>query len=465
MKANKEKKMLDLGKDPIGSLLYKMSLPSVVAMLVMAMYNVVDTFWISKISPEAIAALTICFPIQILLGSIGMGTGVGAGSFASRMFGAGNNARANGTAGQIVFLCAFFGILIILSCTIFCEPVLRFFGAPGNILPLSRIYLEIVVFGAPFLFFMMMSDYLFRAEGNPKVPMFVIITSAVLNATLDPFLIFGWGPFPEMGIRGAAIATVMAQFSAFFLSLYFLFSRRSGYHVQFRDIIPRWSIIVPIYQVGFPSFITHIAMSAVLVIYNHKLGSFGHLAIATLGLGFRINGVLMMILFGIGHGVMPMTGYNYGARNYTRIKEIARVTTKFSVLIGGISFLLVEIFARPLLEVFTSDPELLVIAVPGLRMFIATQILVGPMIVWINILLGMGRGLTSMILMVGRQVLFVVPLIYLMPIYFGLDGVWMVQPVSNIISFSVILVWIQVEMRRLKKAKPESQSAVVSEKY
>ncbi|MCD6486074.1 MAG: MATE family efflux transporter [Syntrophobacterales bacterium] len=449
MKTNKEKKLLDLGKDPIVSLLLKMSLPSVVAMLTMAMYNVVDTFWIAKISPEAIAALTICFPIQILFGSIGMGTGVGAGSFASRMFGAGDNSRANGTAGQIIFLSVFFGIIIILLGTIFCEPVLRFFGATENILPLSRRYLEIVVFGAPFLFFMMMSDYLFRAEGNPKVPMFVIMTSAVLNAILDPFLIFGWGPFPVMGIRGAAVATVTAQFSTFFLSLYFLFSRRSGYHIGLKDIIPRWSIIIPIYHVGLPSFITNIAMCAVLVIYNHKLGSFSHLAIATLGLGFRINGVFMMLLFGIGHGVMPMAGFNYGARNYTRIREIARVTTKFSALIGGVSFLLIEIFARPLLTAFTRDPELLAIAVPALRMYIATQILVGPMVVWINILLGMGKGLTSMILMVGRQVLFVVPLIYIMPLYFELDGVWMAQPVSNIISFSVILVWIKIEMRRL----------------
>ncbi len=196
MKTYKEKKHLDLGKDPIVPLLFKMSLPSVVAMLVMAMYNVVDTFWIAKISPESIAALTICFPIQMLLGGIGVGTGVGAGSFASRMFGAEKYSRANGAAGQIIFLSTFLGIITIISGTIFCDPVLRFFGTTEIILPLSRKYLEIAVIGAPFLFFMMMSDYLFRAEGNPTVPMFVIITSAVLNAILDPFLIFGWGTLP-----------------------------------------------------------------------------------------------------------------------------------------------------------------------------------------------------------------------------------------------------------------------------
>ncbi|MEA2014015.1 MAG: MATE family efflux transporter [Thermodesulfobacteriota bacterium] len=449
MKTNKEKKQLDLGKDPIIALLFKMSLPSVVAMLVIAIYNVVDTFWIAKISPEAIAALTICFPIQMVLGGIGVGTGVGAGSFASRMLGAEDYSKANGTAGQIIFLSAFLGIIIVVSGTIFCDPVLRFFGATENILPLSRRYLEIAVFGAPFLFFMMMSDHLFRAEGNPNIPMFVIITSAVLNAILDPFLIFGWGPFPELGIRGAAIATVIAQSLSFFLSTYFLFSHRSRFHVRLKDITPKWSIILPIYHVGLPSFISNLAMSAVLVVYNHRLGDFGYLAIATLGLNFRINGILMMVFFGIGHGVMPVTGFNYGARNYNRIREIARVTTKFSALIGGLSYLLIEIFARSLLEAFTHDPELLSIAVPALRIYVATQILTGPMIVWINILLGMGKGLTAMTLMVGRQFLLVVPFIYIIPIYFGLNGVWMAQPVTNVISFFIILVWIKIEMRRL----------------
>ncbi|MDO9516155.1 MAG: MATE family efflux transporter [Syntrophales bacterium] len=449
MKPDKEKNMLDLGKDPIGTLLLKMSLPSVVAMLVMALYNVVDAFWIGKISPEAIAALTICFPIQMVFGAIGVGTGVGAGSFTSRMFGAGNTIRANRTAGQVILLSAVFGVIIIVSGTVFSEPILRFFGATENILPLSVQYLKMIALGAPFLFFIMMSDYLFRAEGNPNVPMFVIVTSALLNAILDPFLIFGWGPFPEMGVMGAGLATAIAQFATFFLSMYFLFSHRSGYQVRLGDIIPRWSIIVPIYHVGFPSLITNIAFSAVLVIYNHTLAGFGHLAVAALGLGFRINGVLMMALFGIGHGVMPMIGFNYGARNYARIREISRAATSISVLIGGVSSLFIELFAYPILAAFTDDPALLTIAVPALRIFVLTQILLGPMIAWINVFMGLGKGMAAMVLLVGRQVLFVVPLIYLLPLCFGLNGVWMAQPIANVISFAMILFWTGRELRRL----------------
>ena len=454
--------MLDLGKDSIGTLLLKMSLPSVAAMLVMALYNVVDAFWIGKISPEAIAALTICFPIQMLFGAIGVGTGVGAGSFTSRMFGAGDTLKANRAAGQIIFLSALFGVIIIVLGTVFTEPVLIFFGATEEVLPLSVRYLEIIVFGAPFLFFMMMSDYLFRAEGNPNAPMFVIITSALLNAILDPFLIFGWGPFPEMGIRGAGLATTIAQFATFFLSMYFLLSRRSGYKVRIGDIIPRWSIIVPVYHVGFPSFITNIAFSAVLVIYNHQLADFSHLAVAALGLGFRINGVLMMVLFGIGHGVMPMIGFNYGARNYARIREIARTAMKISILIGGVSSLFVELFAHPILAAFTDDPALLAIAVPALRLFVATQILLGPMIAWINVFMGLGRGMAAMVLLIGRQVLFVVPLIYLLPLYFGLNGVWMAQPIANVISFFIILFWTTRELRNLGSEVGTPAGAILS---
>ena len=451
MKPDKETRRLDLGTAPIGYLLLRMSLPSIVAMLIMALYNVVDTFWIGKISPEAIAALTICFPIQMLFGAIGVGTGIGAGSFTARMFGAGEVTKANRVAGQIIFLAALFGIMTIVLGGSGAETTLRFFGATELILPLSKGYFGFIVFGAPFLFFMMMSDFLFRAEGNPNMPMFVITTSALLNAVLDPFLIFGWGPFPEMGVRGAGLATAIAQFSTSFLSLYFLLSRRSGYRIHPGDLIPRWSIIVSIYHVGIPTLITHIALSAVLILYNHRLAGFGHLAVASLGLGFRINGVLMMILFGIGDGVMPITGFNYGARTYDRIGEVKRVATIASTVIGGAATLLIELWARPLLMIFTTDSELLAIAVPALRIFVATQFLIGPVVTSINIFTGLGKGVTSMILLVGHQLLFVAPLIYVLPLWCGLRGVWMAQPISNIISFAIISFWATRVLHGLKE--------------
>jgi len=439
-------KRLDLGNDPIVPLLLKMSLPSMAAMLFTSMYNIIDTFWIARISPDAIAALTICFPIQMIFGAIGFGTGVGAGSFASRMFGKGNDIKAHRTAGQIIFFSIFFGLSVILLGTIFYDPILSLFGATTAILPLSKKYFTVIIFGTPFLFFIMMSDNLFRAEGNPTAPMFVIITSSILNAVLDPFLIFGWGPFPELGIQGAALATVISQFVIIFMSSYFLFFSHSKYQLKWRYLLPEWSIIKAIYRVGLPSFIVHIAMSLVLIIYNQKLGTFSTLAVATLGLGFRINGILMMLIFGIGHGVMPIVGFNLGARKYKRLKEIVHVAAKVSAWIAGGSCLLMEIFAGPILAIFTKDPDLLAIAVPALRIYVSTQILVGPVIVWIYMFNGLGKGLTSMILLLTRQFIFIIPFIYILPRFFDLNGVWMAQPIANVLSFFIVLFWAKREL-------------------
>lgn len=449
MKLFKTSQTLDLGTEPIIPLLLKMSLPSMVAMLAMSMYNIIDTFWIARISPAAIAALTVCFPIQMIFGAIGFGTGVGAGSFASRMLGKGDIAKAHYTAGQVIFLAAFFGACFIVSGMLFHDPILRFFGATPEVLPLSRKYLTMVIFGAPFLFFIVMTDNLFRAEGNPLAPMFVIITSSLLNAILDPFLIFGWGPFPELGIQGAALATVISQFVTIFLSLYFLFFGHSKYVVKWGYLVPQWPIIISIYRVGLPSFIIHIVMSLVLTVYNQTLGTFSTLAVATLGLGFRINGILMMLLFGIGQGVMPVVGFCYGARNYERVKQVVRVAVKFSIVIGGGSCLFLELFTHPILTIFTHDQELLRIATPALRLYISTQILVGPVIVWIYMFNGLGKGLTSMLLLLTRQCFFIIPFIYILPRFFDLNGVWLAQPLSNILSFFIVVFWAKRELQLL----------------
>jgi Na+-driven multidrug efflux pump len=191
---------IDLGTGPILPLLLKMSWPSITAMFAMALYNLIDTFWLARFSSQAIAALTICFPIQMVFGAIGVGTGVGAGSFAARMFGAGDHVRAKQTAGQIIILSALLGLLIIAVTLIYHDVILKIFGATGDILPLSRDYLVTVVFGSPFLLFMMMANNLLRAEGKPNASMYVILVMSAVGMVLDPIFIFGWGPIPQISL-------------------------------------------------------------------------------------------------------------------------------------------------------------------------------------------------------------------------------------------------------------------------
>ena len=214
-------KSIDLRTEPIFALILKMSWPSIIAMIAMSVYNLIDTFWLARLSSQSLAALTICFPIQLIFAAIGVGTGVGAGSFSARMFGSGRILQAKQTAGQIFFLSIFFGVVIISCVLFFHDTILITFGASQDILPLCRDYLIIIVFSSPFLFFTMMSNSLLRVEGRPLLSMYVVLISSVVSAILDPLLIFGIGPFPHLGLKGAALAAVVAQFIACLFSIYF----------------------------------------------------------------------------------------------------------------------------------------------------------------------------------------------------------------------------------------------------
>lgn len=447
-------KGLDLGHGPILPLLLKMSWPSVTAMFAMALYNLIDTFWLTRFSPQAMAALTICFPIQMVFGAIGVGTGVGAGSFAARMFGAGENLKAKQTAGQIIILSVLLGFSIIILTLVYDELILKIFGATGDIFPLAKQYLVTVVFGSPFLLFLMMANNLLRAEGKPNASMYVIITMSLVGMVLDPIFIFGYGPIPRMGIRGAAVSAIIAYFTAGVLSFYYLQRRSSKYDLHWRYLIPNISIISNIYQTGFPSVIMNLVFGLVLIAYNYVLGYFGSLAIATLGLCFRINGLVIMVLFGIGHGLMPMVGFNEGARLHERLIETVNVSVKISVTLSVTVFLLFEIFAHSILVLFTDDAKLLEIAVPALRIFASTLLFIGPNIMWINMFIGLGKGFTSMALLMTRDAVILIPLLFILPSLFGLNGVWMSQPLSNILAFFLILFWSKRELRIISRKIP-----------
>ena len=443
--------VLDLAKGPILPLLLKMSWPSIAAMFAMALYNLVDTFWLTRFDPQAVAALTVCFPIQIIFGAIGVGTGVGAGSFAARMFGAGQYTKARQTAGQGVLLSVLLGLFIIIITLIYQDKILELFGATGDILPLSRQYLATVVFGSPFLLFLMISNNLLRAEGNPKASMYVILVMSATGAILDPFLIFGFRLFPTLGILGAAISAVVSYFLASLLSLYYLKLNVSKYNLSWSHMIPNFSIIASIYQTGFPSVIMNFVFSLVMIVYNHVLGAFGPMAIAALGLCFRINQLVIMVLFGMGHGIMPMVGFSEGAGLHKRLMETVDVAVKISVLFSATAFVVLEVFAYPILLLFTSDRELLTIAVPAVRIFATMLLLVGPNLVWINMFIGLGKGSTSMLLLMTRDTLLLIPMLVFLPAYFGLTGVWAAQPISNLLVFFIILFWKKREFRMIEE--------------
>jgi len=455
-------KSLDLGKGPILPLLLKMSGPSIAAMLAMAVYNLIDAFWLARLSPDAIAALTICFPLQLIFGGIGVGTGIGAGSYASRMFGAGEISKARQTAGQVFFLSAAFGSLLIGLVLADPDSILKFFGATAKILPLSRQYLMTILPGVPFLFLIMIINNLLRAEGRPHHSMYAVFFIAAISGLLDPLLIFGLGPFPRLGIQGAAVAAVISQISGAFLSFYYLQQRSSKYKLQWCHLRPDARIISSIYSTGFPTIVINLVVSLVMLLHNSILAGYSNLAVATLGIVFRTNGLVMMTLYGFGHGLMPLVGYSEGAGLYSRLVAIVRVAVKISVGISLLSCLFVEAFAPVIATFFSADRELQALTVTALRIHFLMLITAAPSLMWINMFIGIGRGTTAMILLVGRDTLVLIPLLLLLPSGFGLIGVWMAQPLANALAFLFILYWTRRQYRifefqatdRKRKRKP-----------
>lgn len=441
-------KQLDLGKEAIFPLILKMSWPSIVAMIAMSLYNFIDTFWLARLSSQALAALTVCFPIQMIFAAIGVGTGIGAGSFSARMFGAGKFLQAKQTAGQIFSLSFFFSLIMIIFVLFFHDAILTFFGASDEIMPLCRDYLVIIVFSSPFLFFSMMSNNLLRVEGRPLLSMYVVLVASISSAILDPFLIFGIGPFPRMGIKGAALAAVIAQFIACLFSIYFMQLKSSKYELKWEYLFPNISIINSIYSTGFPSIAANLIVSLVLVVYNHVLANFGSLAIAALGICFRVNSLATMVLFGIGFGLMPIVGFNDGARLYQRLKESVFVALKVSISFAAVSSIILEIFAPQIVGLFSNDPALLAIAIPALRIYVSVLILIAPIMMFINMFLGLGKGTLAMFLLFFRDSILLIPLLIILSSSFGLLGAWLALPLANLLAFFAVLFWAKKDLRR-----------------
>jgi putative MATE family efflux protein len=447
-------KGLDLGRGPIFPLLMKMSWPSIMAMLAVALANLIDAFWLAKLSTEALAALTACFPLQMIFAALGIGTGVGAGSYAARMFGANQLLKARQAAGQIVFLSAGLGLLTILPVMLAPDAILKLFGVHQDILPLARQYLSTIVWGTPFLYLMIMVSNLLRAEGRPILSMSVVLIFSIVLIILEPFLVFGWGPFPKLGMAGAGLAAAISYVASCVLSMIFLRLRTSRYEIRWRYLLPNLSICRSIYQTGFPTVIMNLVVSLVMVSYNHILTGFGPLALATLGICFRLYGLITMLLFGVGYGVMPLVAFNEGAGQYQRLVQIVRVAVRFSALFSGISSLLLIFFAGPILMAFTGDAELVTATAPALRIFIVALVLVGPIIVWINMFIGLGRGTTAMLLMLFRDGFLLIPLLFILPHGLGIAGVWMAQPISTVLAFFLILFLSARQLRSFSKKAP-----------
>ena len=435
--------------ESIGRLLMKMSLPATVGMIVNALYNLVDTIFVGHgVGAMGITGLTIGLPIQALIGALGMTFGTGAASIISRRLGEGRPDDAARTAVQAFALAFMFSILIITLGEVFMEPLLLIFGATETALPYAREYMRVILLGAVFLSFAMVGNNIARAEGQPKIAMTTMIIGAVMNMILDPIFIFVF----KMGIQGAAIATVISQFCNFAFIMHFMLSGKSRLPLKKSYLKPDTLLIREISVLGLPTLVRQGGMSALALVMNNVLKHYGgDFGIATYGLINRLFMFTLMPIMGIVQGYQPIAGYSYGARRMDRLQEVNRKSFTIASLMAFIAFLFLEAGAGLLIRMFTSQKELIDIAVPALRIGSLAIFMVGFQFVGSTYFMALGQALPSFFLSLSRQFLFLIPLVLILPRFFGLNGVWFALPAADVLSVALTMIWFTLSWGRTKK--------------
>jgi len=424
-----------------------------VSMATMALYNIIDTFWVAKLGHEAIAALTIVLPYHILVIAISVGTGIGINALVSRRFGERDVEVTNRIAGQVFPIAAFFGLIFITTAVFFTDRILTIAGATADIMEFARQYLVIISFGTPFILFSISTNNLLRGSGDALRPMMFMITASVVNIILDPFLIFGIGPIPPMGVRGAALATVFSQGIGVGLSFtYIILMKRSAYAIKLNHLKPDWLIIKDVYRVGLPAVVMDISESFVFAMYNNALSVYGSIALAAGGLSMRIIDLIVMPIFGASGGLLPIVGYSFGARLWKRLWGVVKLASVSLALIMAVATIAMEITAPLIVGIFTRDPQLMDVAVPAMRILLSSITILGPGILFVTTFQGLSKGKEALILSLVRQLIFFVPILFVLPKMIGLTGIWLALPLSDFLGFIVAWGWLLHEYRVQKRS-------------
>ncbi|MCK4806146.1 MAG: MATE family efflux transporter [Candidatus Aegiribacteria sp.] len=443
-----------LGTQSIGRLLIRLSGPAITGMLVQSMYNLVDTIFVGKgVGTLALAALAVCFPIQILLLAVGKTAGIGAASIISRMLGAGREKEAGKIAGGSFFLVAFLGFFISLSGLIFLDPLLKLFGASSSILPYARDYLSIIFLGGTFFTVTVCSNNIARSEGNARVAMISMFVGAGINIILDPIFIFAL----NMGIKGAAIATVIGQLSAFAWITRYFFTGRSHLKFDWKHLVPKLHQSLKVLQIGSPSFARIAGRSLMAIAVNNTIMHYGHeMHLAVLGVTNRMMIFALMPLFGLVQGLQPIIGYNYGAGAIKRVKKALKYAVVFTTALSGAYWLLFELAPSFILGLFSNDENLISSGAGILRILVLMMPVVGFQVIGAGTFQALGKAGIAFVLSVSRQIFFLIPLMLLLPLAISppLTGVWVAFPSADLLATCVTAVFFIREVRNMKLPAP-----------
>lgn len=440
------KKRDAFGTEPLGTLLRQQAIPASAGILVMSIYGIVDTIFVGLwVGSLGIAAITVVLPITFLIASIGMAIGVGGASVISRAFGNGEDEKAFRTFGNQVGLTLFLGILFVLIGFLFIDQILALFGGRGEVQEPAREYFSIVLLGVPFLAWAMMSNNVIRAEGFPRVAMYTIMIPAVVNIALDPIFIV----WLDMGLAGAAWATTISYISSAGFATWFFMRGNSQMTLSRQYLKPDIAIIRETAALGSVTFARQGTISVLSIVLNNSLFYYG----GELGLSiYGIIGRLMMFanfpVLGITQGFVPILGYNYGARLMDRVSKLIRLSMTSATLIALGIFSLIMIFTPQIVSIFTNEEELIRETIPALRMaFLATPLIA------INLLgsayfQAIGRAQPALVLSLSKQGFLLIPLIFLLPLAFGINGIWFSFPIADIGAALITILFLRYDKNR-----------------
>jgi len=437
-----------MGEEPIVKLLFKLSAPAIAGMLIQAMYNIVDSIYVGRLSTDALSALSISFPVQMFLIAVGVGTGVGTSSLISRLLGKGDNCRANNVAEHVFFIAIIYGILGGLLGIFYSENIVRLFTNDPILIDLGYQYINIILTGSIAIFIPATFNYILRGEGNTFLPMMTMIIGAVLNMIIDPFLIFGLGPFPQLGVAGAAYATVFSRFIGGIFIIFVLFSDKNELTLKLEDFEFDFQIIKEIYNIGIPAMANRLLFSVSIVFINLILGAFNSTAIAVMGLIFRMQSFFLMMVFGLTQGYLPIVGYNFGHNNPERMKKTIIVGNLAALSFGVIGFIIFQLFPGAIIKLFNSDPKLLNIGIGALKKVSLSYFFMVLNIIGVATFQAVGKGMPSFAITFLRQAILLVPGMYILGEIFGLDAVWLSFPIAESISFVIMISWLIATIKK-----------------
>ena len=435
----------DMTETPVPRLITRLSIPTIISMLVTAIYNAADTFFVGRISTEATAAVGLAFSAMAVIQALGFFCGQGSGNYLSRMLGAGKQEEAEKMAATGLALSMILGVVVAAASVLNIRQLAEFLGARGGTVEETVSYLRIIVLGAPFMMGQFVINNQLRYQGSAMYAMVGLLCGAILNIALDPLLIFGFG----MGVTGAALATVSGQIISFFV---LLAGSMHGVniHLNIRNVQLNGHFIVQIINGGIPALFRQGLAAVATVLLNRAAGVYGHAAIAGMSVTTRVTMFVSSALIGFGQGYQPVCSFNYGAEKKERVREGYFFCVRYGTIFLTVMAVFCFIFSPQIIAFFRNDPEVIAVGKVALRWQAAALPLLACIVITNMMLQSIGKGVKASITASARSGIFFIPLILILPRIFGLLGVEMTQAVADILSVSVSIPLAAMELRKMK---------------